>query len=221
MFGFDQFRRRNEHGGGNLVPYSHMTLEEIDGVLASTNLPWQPVAILPDKYMKAGPKEHRAQLSAIYDDFRKVEKACEPLSVSNAQFYFDKWTADAIASGEPGDAPVNKNEVKDRMRNLRRELRAKFKERAFCPYHTMVKELLEAIIPGLTKLIEKENAEDAARLKAFGIAHTFPSPVVAGLYAVRRYLIGQLVFAEGTLQNGGGFGVSVDPELLRFLGCEI
>jgi hypothetical protein len=222
MLGFDTYRRRNAHGGGDLVPYSSMSLEEIDNVLTSTNLPWQPATILPDKYTKAGPKEHRAKLAAIHKEFREVEQACEPLGVGNADKLFAQWKADAIKSGNPGDAPADKNEVKDRCRNLRRELRGNFKAKHFRAYHELIRELLEAILPGLTKLIEKENAEDAARLNTYGIPQAFPSPAVAGLFAVRRYLIGQLVFAENSLESEQVLSsLNVDPELLRFVGCDL
>jgi hypothetical protein len=222
MLGFETYRRPNAHGGGDLVPFSQMTLEEIDAVLASTNHSWQPATNLPDKITKAGPKEHRAKLVTIYKESRDVEKACEPLSVGNAQYWFDKWSREAIESGEPGDAPADKNECKDRMRNLRRQIRGDFKAKHFRAYHNMVRELLEAIIPGLTKLIEAENAQDCARLRNFGIDQRMPSPTVAGLFAVRRYLIAQLVFAESALENEQALvNLNIDADLLRFVGCDL
>jgi hypothetical protein len=216
-------QRNNKFGGRDIIPYPEATFLEKDAALAtSCNGGGVFATRLPDKVSKAGPKEHRTKLAAIHTEFVKTEKACEPYSVGNAEHWFEKWKKEAAESGEPGDAPTNKNEVKDRMRHMRRVLRSNFREKHFRAYHSMVKALLESVIPALTKLIEAEDAQEIERLKAFGIIPQYPSPVVAGLFAVRRALVMQLVTAEGSLENEQGIsGLDVNGDLLRMLGVEI
>src|SRR5436309_1705156 len=101
--GFENPKVRNANGGEDPVKYSSMSIDDIDRRLELAGQPWQPATELPNKLPVAGAKEKRAELAAIYADFMTLEKACERLSVGNADFWFTKWKEDAVASGEPGD----------------------------------------------------------------------------------------------------------------------
>jgi hypothetical protein len=201
------------------LPYEQADIHKIDKALEIANYGWQPVS---ENLPKAGTKEERAEAAAIYKAFIETERACEPYSMSNAEKYFAEWKAEALASGKPGDAPTNKNEVKDRMRHVTRAKRAEFRAKYFARYYTVTHSMLNAVIPELTKLAEAENKKDAANLAKYGITQTHPNPIVCGLLSVRRYFVQQLVAAENALENAAALmNLHVDSDLLRALGCDL
>lgn len=215
-------QRANQFGGRDTIPYAEATFFEKDAAIA-TNVGTSSVAKLPDSIRKSCPKEHLAKLAAIRRAFVKTEKDCELYSMGNADHWFDKWKKEAIESGELGSAPASKNDVKDRMRNLKREMRSNFKAKHFRAYHSMVKDLLEAVIPAITKLIETEDAQEISRLKAYGVEPQLPSVVVAGFFTARRALVNHLVSTEAALSGGESatIGMEVNGDLLRLLGVEV
>jgi hypothetical protein len=207
---------RNKEGGDDVLPFSKVDTFQMDKALVGQG--WEHAS---ENLPEAGTKAERTEAAAIYKAFLDSERACEPYAVGEADKFMAQWQAEALASGKPGDAPTNKGEVKDRMRFLKRKIRADFTAKYRKRYYTLTQSMLSAVIPELTKLAEAENKKDAANLAKFGITQTHPNPIVCGLLALRRYFIQQLVFAENSLESADVTNLNVDGDLLRALGCDL
>lgn len=222
--GFESIRIKNKHGGEDLIPYSELTIDQIDERLALANKGWKTPSVEwgHGVISKAVAKETLAELTEIWKAFKDAERNCEQFAVDQANYWADGMRRAAAMNENPIIAPANKNAVKDMMRQTRREVRSAFKTKYFQRYFELTHDAISSAIPVLTKSAVAENNKDRERLAVFGIQQIIPSPIVCGLLALRRYFIQQLVYTERAPENEQAvMTLNVDSDLLRMLGCEV